>query len=590
MISVFEEGVHCKLRLPDRTAILFESTAPDFTLPNSVIFDAACYPVCGVTDDFLLELLSLSISIPPHITFIVAKQFDGLDFGQIILAHSPDSGWCWCPRARAHDCTSTSELSLPACDALAVPDSIEVIEAGAFCGAVASVTFSASSRLREVHGFACCALTAIIVPDSVEVIGPFAFFGCTALESLSLAESSRMRELRCFAAKPEKPDHAMALQSLFVPAGVAALAGFSVCPLLESVRFAAGAQLREIAGLSRLAVEEIAIPDSVVEINGLSYCSRLVRLRFGPRAQLRRLRGVSKNEALVEIDIPDSVEEIDGFQECPRLQEMRFGQASRLREFNGLNDNAIGEIRFPDFVESLNVLSFCNTLRRVEFGPSPRLRSIRGFDCVSNIVDFFIPDSIETVDILSGARSLQAIRFGPNPSLREINGFTRTSIVELTIPETVDSIVGFNLCSKLRELKFGPNPRIRKLQGFKETALNVLNQPDSVEEVVGFESAKRLTAVNFGERSRLRVIHGFEKTMIERFVLPAGVEEFGIAGCCTCREIVMSEQSRVQFTGLKIPRRTFVSVPESVVRRSRQWAHLRFAAAKTAHAATRPER
>jgi hypothetical protein len=576
MFSVHTSGLHCKLRQFDQSAIIFESISCKFTFPESVEFDNTTYPVSGISDEFLLELIAREIAVPDNITFVISKQFSHLDFSQIHVTHTPDEGWRW--RARAGKADSLVPLADPPCRSFLIPNSIEIIESGAFAGSIANVTFSGQSRLREVHGFLCCPFLSVSLPDSVEVVSATAFYACTWMESLSLG--SRLRELQCFAAKPEKADHDMCLQSLFVPASVEEIRGICFCPRLELLRFGEPSQLREIFGLNRLAVEELEIPESVEDIDGMSHCPALAKLRFSPSARLRRLKGVGYNESLVEIDIPDSVEELDGFQECAKLQAIRFGPRSRLREVTGLNVLNIAEIRFPESVESLNVLSFCDHLRRVEFGASPRVRSMRGLDRVPCLIEFVIPDSMETVDIMSGAQSLQAVRFGACPRLREFNGFSRTLIVDLTVPDTVDSIVGFNECPRLGVVRFGPNPRVRKLHGFNNSALDILDVPDCVEELVGFDRTDRPggpRAVNFGAASRLRVLRGFKKTLVDRFAVPALVEELDIKSSY-CREISFPERFCALYSEIRCPKRTIVSLPEKALSRVRRWSVLRFAA------------
>jgi hypothetical protein len=271
---------------------------------------------------------------------------------------------------------------------ITIPRSVEVL--GKFCFAEAEVqllAFETDSQLKKVGDgcFQGCSLRSIHLPRSVMSLGKFCFGGAlkicdsslktrapgdSFLEVLTLEAGSRLAciDPECFrlckmllgvgteagpdevcwgepAAKSVKSDleqmigglgisvfHVFpTLEHVVVPAAVSVVAELDLyeSTSLQSVEFADGGQLREIAGFQRcVALEEIDIPESVQFIAATAFrgCEKLRQVRYGPEAQLREIWGFAECPALRQVDIPGLVEVVTerAFIDSPNIDEVVF--------------------------------------------------------------------------------------------------------------------------------------------------------------------------------------------------------------------------------------------------------------------------
>jgi len=171
-----------------------------------------------------------------------------------------------------------------------IPDSVEVIEHGAFegCKNLISVNFGANSRLNSIDVFAFweSGIRSITIPDSVEAIHQSAFFDCKNLMSVNFGENSRLNYI--------------------------GRSAFTCSSILN-----------------------ITIPNSVETIGerAFAYCENLNSVNFGENSRLNLIeKHAFSNSSISDITIPDSVEEIGkkAFAECRNLNSINFRESSRI--------------------------------------------------------------------------------------------------------------------------------------------------------------------------------------------------------------------------------------------------------------------
>lgn len=114
-------------------------------------------------------------------------------------------------------------------------------------------------------------LTAVVIPSSVEEIGVSAFIGCYNLESVSFAQSSRLRSIGRHAFLACKK-----LSSIEIPDKVESIGSyaFQLCENLTSVTYVEPSSLTTIDDyvFCRTGLSNVAIPQSVTTISAVAFC------------------------------------------------------------------------------------------------------------------------------------------------------------------------------------------------------------------------------------------------------------------------------------------------------------------------------
>ena len=210
-----------------------------------------------------------------------------------------------------------------------LPNSVEIIDYGAFEGCINLQTVHISSNLRRIEGNAFCRCTNLIqimLPQGVEAIGSSAFDGCEKLTSINLPEG---------------------LTSL----GVNALAR---CTSLKSVIIPS--RIRKIEeGLFTgcISLSSVSIPNTVTSIGrgAFSGCANLTNIIIPSNVNNLDEYVFSGCENLTSIVIPSSTTII----------------GERMFAFSGLTN-----IKIPDSITTIGKEAFlmCKSLKTVTIGKS----------------------------------------------------------------------------------------------------------------------------------------------------------------------------------------------------------------------------
>jgi hypothetical protein len=152
------------------------------------------YPVRGISDLFLCHCLEHSIPIPPFISEIFRSPGPPSPLSRIEIPPSIEeirldcvvpafTGFCsltelvFPPGIVLRDLFGFTEC--PALSQIALPPSVERVNAFSNCRALREIHFSEEGRIRELDGFANLpSLFQVTIPSSVEVIGKSGFGGC----------------------------------------------------------------------------------------------------------------------------------------------------------------------------------------------------------------------------------------------------------------------------------------------------------------------------------------------------------------------------------------------------------------------------
>ena len=154
---------------------------------------------------------------------------------------------------------------------IVIPDSVKVINEGAFEGCVSLESITLPKNLKYIGecAFSNCGIQSIVIPDSVEFIGYDAFSCCMNLESISLPENLKSIEHGAF-------EDCNSLRSIIIPDGVESIDedAFSSCHLLSSVTFSKNLKhIGKNAFRYCTSLHDIVIPDGVETIGEYAFAN-----------------------------------------------------------------------------------------------------------------------------------------------------------------------------------------------------------------------------------------------------------------------------------------------------------------------------
>ena len=292
-----------------------------------------------------------------------------------------------------------------------VPDSIEIIEEGAFAKVRASrVLFSEISRLTEIsaEAFAGSHIVSISIPKTVTVIRERAFEGC-----LHLAEVNLPKEINLKYFSPGV-FHSSGINRLDVPASVIAIQAraFAGCNALSQVTFRSDGILEEIGESAfhdpkgNRKLTSISIPKSVrvIGVNAFRKCAALRKVSFGSASLLKEMcDGAFLCCSLKEIFIPQAVERLgDWCLAIASLKKVTFERHSSLKSIGKhcFHTSLLSTIEIPSSVVSIGdgAFKFCGQLTTVKFAGPCSLKEIGvGAFLETGLTKFVLPSSVEKV-------------------------------------------------------------------------------------------------------------------------------------------------------------------------------------------------
>ena len=213
---------------------------------------------------------------------------------------------------------------------VAIPDTVTVINVGAFYGCNNLLAVSLPQNLKEIGGVAfssCKSLKSITFPDSLQVIGSEAFVLCTSLTEVELPSSLKETQARIFS-------NCRGLKSATVPGGLKKIGEGLFC----------------FSGLEQVTVEEgiTEIGDSAFygsNLKSFVVPNTVKKIGKGAFGSCESLKNITLNEGLTEIGD-------EAFYLCTSLSEIVVPQSVRL-----INDT---------------VFNNCRNLKKVKFqGDAP---------------------------------------------------------------------------------------------------------------------------------------------------------------------------------------------------------------------------
>lgn len=225
----------------DNLAFEFCNGLASITLPDGII-DMGDNPFFGCKNLASIRVTDKNLSL---------ATIDG------VLFHKKDKRLIWYP-------TSRSDTSY------AIPDGIQVIDAGAFALArnlkdifiPGSVTSIGNSAFQN-----CVSLTSIAIPNGVDSIGIGTFFGCTSLSSITIPDGVTFIGRSAFYG-------CKSLSTITIPDGVTSIENgvFQTCTRLTSITIPDSVtSIGNYAFNFCSSLTSITIPDSVTSISDTAF-------------------------------------------------------------------------------------------------------------------------------------------------------------------------------------------------------------------------------------------------------------------------------------------------------------------------------
>ena len=243
-----------------------------------------------------------------------------------------------------------------------------------YCTALENIELPSTLTSIGRYAFAgCSGLKSIDLPSSVVTIGDYAFSGCESLETISIPEG--VTEIGMFAFTS-----CANLTEAKISASVVSIgeAMFQFCYKLESVTFAEGSRLTELASsffwdCKKLATVELPLGITSIGMGAFSNCDELVGLNI-PES-VTEIGGYAFDNCpnLTSIFIPQNVTKLgdSAFRNCSKLETVTFAENCQLKTIGICvfqNCNSISSLVIPKNVKSVSGYAFdCTGLEEITF-------------------------------------------------------------------------------------------------------------------------------------------------------------------------------------------------------------------------------
>ena len=469
----------------------YSFTADGFSFTDVKILSEYKYlPVTAISDSaFFCNTALKTVYIPEGIKYIGRKAFYKLRINEIIIPASVEI----IGREAFFECNSLAsvtfgdnstlktigENSFSNCTALneiIIPDSVEIIEYGAFeSTSLKTVTFGNESMLKTVDESAfeyCTALESITVPSRVETVGKNAFNGCTALETAYFGEGLKTIGESAFMS-------CASLTEIILPDSLETLGkyAFSGCTLLETVTF------------------NVNSSNTVISERAFENCTSLTSISLGRQLKTVGNYAFSGCTELSGIVIPDSVTDIgaSAFYLCSGLTEVTVGSGVKTvgnAAFSGCS--GITALTLPDSITEIGESAFLNCVSLTEIALPSSITAINygTFAGCEELESINIPATVEYIreEAFSGCRSLISVTFIGNSRLLIIGekAFYNCSLLKnAVIPDSVQIIEdsAFDGCTSLLSVTLGTGIQIIRYRAFYNcTALTEINYRGSEQD------------------------------------------------------------------------------------------------------------
>jgi hypothetical protein len=351
-----------------------------------------------------------------------------------------------------------------------------------------TVTFEEGSNVKTIGvgafmGDTSSSFKSITIPGSVSTIGANAFKGCTSLATITFAENNNTT----FTIENGAFDDCASLTSIYLPANVSSLPGFSGCTNLSSVTIDPAnpnfkteadiiynptmtvlyycannkgdvtipATVTEIAGgafVNNTAITSIIIPATVTKIGGSAFsgCTNLATITFEDRtAGLEIGEYAFMGTAITSITLPEQVTSLGAyaFANTKSLTSANIPTALTAVADYLFYKSGITSIAISNNVVSIGEYAFASSaIATVTFGAESQLVTIgeQAFASTSSLERIELPASLKSIGGAAfGESALTTVTFATNSQLETIGeqafAYT-TQLTEIVIPKTVKTI------------------------------------------------------------------------------------------------------------------------------------------------------
>lgn len=335
-----------------------------------------------------------------------------------------------------------------------LPESVEVIEAGAFEYLYGLTSVTLNDGLKEIGGHAfdsCIGLTEINFPEGLLSIGSSAFEGCYKLATATLSEG-------------------------LISIGEQA---FYNCTGLRNVALPNSlTTIGELAFYNCNSLPSICLPDGLISLGNSAFsgCSSLSNCIILPKG----LKSVpyylfASCSKIPSIILPNGLETIceGAFSGCTSLADIVFSDSLKSIGHSAFSNCwGLTEITLPEGLTTIDDYAFykCENLTHINIPDSVTRIGSHSFYNNFHLEDVTIPTGITQIEEYAFAHCNNLKHVSLPEGLTEIGpyAFWNTGLVEITFPNSLNRIEhdAFNSCYDLKSLAFPANVESIGYQAF----------------------------------------------------------------------------------------------------------------------------